>query len=119
MGGKYIDEVKQLLLKLLKEYNTIVNSTVDVKDLNENQIVNTLLPGTLLLSFMSLMDHYLVNVLKTDKVTFAEMEPFLRCFWGHCYYSCSVEDVKNHPDTFPLISKEVNCLVGETFKFDS
>ena len=41
MGGKYIDEVKQLLLKLLKEYNTIVNSTVDVKDLNENQIVNT------------------------------------------------------------------------------
>ena len=115
MENNYFGEVKTLCLRLLNEYKTIARSGVDVTILNENQILNTLFPGSSLVTFMALMDHSLVNTLETDKTTFLKMEPFLRCFWALCYYSCSVEDVKNHPNAFPLVSKEVNRLVGETF----
>merc|ERR1719394_1649369 len=63
MENNYFGEVKTLCLRLLNEYKTIARSGVDVTILNENQILNTLFPGSSLVTFMALMDHSLVNTL--------------------------------------------------------
>ena len=51
MEKKYFDEVKEVTLLLLKEYNTIkASSGVSAQILNENEIMNTVLPGSNLVS---------------------------------------------------------------------
>ena len=48
-------------------------------------------------------------------ITFQELEPFMRCFMGLCYYKKQVADVKAHPEAFPIVAKEIKNLVGNTY----
>ena len=50
-----------------------------------------------------------------DLVTFPELQPFLRSFFGLCYYQAKITHVKSHPKAYPVVMDSINDLVGVTF----
>ena len=115
MEKRYLEEVGQVTLRILKIYNAMVDEVEDVSILSDNQILNALFPASILVTLLAMMNESLKSMKSKKGIVFAEFEPFLRCFYWLCYYSCSVQDIESHPDAFPLLSKEVRRLHGDNF----
>ena len=116
MEKNYWSEVIGVTLRFLQEWRTISQSVEEISTLTENEVLNSLFPTSVLVTLLAMMNRAMTKTLKKKQITFLEFEPFLRCFFALCYYSCSVADVENHADAFPLVTKEVNRLAGNTFK---
>ena len=115
MEKSYWGETKALAANIRREWGVISAAMEIVGSLNENQILNTLFPASILVTLIALMNRALKEM-KKYSITFLEFQPFLRCFFGLSYYSCSVTDVEHHSDAYPLVTNEVRKLTGNTFR---
>ena len=110
LGYGYHEEVKEIKKRVLREYNSL--SSRDRKRasfLNANQVMNALYNSEFLFSVLSFQNKSLVERNKTP-MDVREYETFLRCFFGFCFYSCSLEDVRKHPFAYPIIVDNLKKL---------
>jgi hypothetical protein len=110
LGYGYTEEVKEIKKRVLREYYSL--SSGDKKSasiLNANEVMNALYNSEFLFSVLGFQNKALVERKKTP-MDVKEYETFLRCFFGFCYYSCSLSDVSKHPFAYPIILDNLKKL---------
>ena len=90
-------------------------ATDGVDTLTPNKILNTFLPTESSVPLMSTMNRYLQSKGK-HSTDHQEFGPLVRIINGLCYYTCSIVDVENHPNSHPIVTANVMSLRGNTFK---
>ena len=110
---RYIQEVKQVRHRVLKEFKASSGRLDTPTSLNTNELLNVFMQSEILGSILSFMNRALTHNKKTQ-ITPREFEPFLRTFFWLCFYNCSISDIEKHSDSFPAAMAEVNKLRGNT-----
>ena len=111
---KYLQETLALTKRLRDEFAAISHNPVRKDALTEDELLNTYFPAESAVPVLAFMNRNLLDR-KMTPITFPELEPFLRAFFGLCYYKCKIADIKSHPEAHPPVADAVNNLVGNTF----
>lgn len=98
LGYDYMEEVKEIKKRVLREYYSQKN---DIKKpstkIDVNQVFSSLYLANLLFTMLSFQNKSLIKQMKPP-MDFPEYELFLLCFFGLCFYRCSLVDVAKHPE---------------------
>ena len=110
----YFTEARKVALNFLKEFKAVSLTTKTKSKLNENEVLNTIAPTSILVPIIEFMNR---NLLENDlqPMRFPEFEPYLRSFFWLCFYQCSLADIRLHPEAYPKVVAEINRLMGDSF----
>lgn len=115
----YLEEVKELKKHLLCKLNTISRENSKQKTTsNANEVMNAAYNAEIQFSVLSFQNTSLIER-KRDPMDFKEFKIFLRCFFGLCFYCCSLVDVLKHPLSYPLIMNTIQGLNLKSPSMDS
>ena len=93
----YKEEVKEIKKRILREFNNLSSRAVKkTTNLNATQVMNALYNSKFLFSVLGFQNKLLAER-KKSPMDVKEYEFFLRCFFGLCFYRCSLSDVLKHP----------------------
>merc|ERR1712176_616265 len=107
---KFQQETKQLKKNIIGEFKAVGGTLPDgVDTLTPNEILNTFLTAESSVPLMSTMNRFLQS--KGEHSTdHKEFGPLVRIINGLCYYTCSIVDVENHPNSHPIVTANVMSL---------
>lgn len=112
---KYIREVDQVRSNLMEEYSSSQHSLETKRtDLSTSEVHNTLYPAEVLLLIMSFQNRYL-KAKGLSRITLEEFQYLVRCINGLSFYRCSLVDLEEYSESYPLLSSAVDQLLGGTF----
>ena len=115
----YFEEVKELRMRVLREFNTLSSENTKRKSsLNANEVFNAVYNNDILFSVLTFQNKALIAK-KELPMDFKEFEVFLRCFFGFCFYRCSLSDVSKYPNSYPLITSSLHRLNSRPSEIDS
>jgi hypothetical protein len=106
----YFEEVKELRKRVNREFNSIASiNSKEKSTLTANEVFNAIYNTDILFSVLTFQNKSLVAN-KKKAMDFKEFEVFLRCFFGLCFYGCSLSDVQKHPQAYPVIWSSLMSL---------
>jgi len=115
----YFEEVKELKKRVLREFDTISSDNAKRKStLTASEVFNAVYNTDILFSVLTFQNKSLIAK-KHKAMDFKEFEVFLRCFFGFCFYGCSLSDVSKHPNYYPLITTSLHELNSRGPEVDS
>ena len=115
----YFEEIKELRARVLCEFDTLSSENSKRKSsLTANEVFNAVYHTDILFSVLTFQNKSLIAK-KEPPMDFKEFEMFLRCFFGFCFYRCSLTDVSKHPNSYPVIASSLHRLNSRTTEIHS
>jgi hypothetical protein len=105
--------------RVLREFDTLSSENSKRKSvLNANEVFNAVYNMDILFSVLTFQNKALIAK-KEPPMDSKEFEVFLWCFFGFCFYRCSLPDVSKHPHSYPLITSSLHRLNSRTSEIQS